>query len=148
GQLAGCAGAALSEVRVLRFAHGSAGERIPALHRHAPVRPRRLRVAGQPGDGARLSMDGHQTTEFGSTGLDALPRRAGPVAPPLIIDRRAGAWRAAVAVLVLGSAVILLLCRGPVLGALRVWIESATFNHCFLILPISLYMIWERRARW
>ncbi|HEX3810903.1 MAG TPA: exosortase A [Rhizomicrobium sp.] len=30
-------------------------------------------------------------------------------------------------------------------GAYRVWVESPTFNHCFLILPISLYMMWSRR---
>ncbi|HEX4159695.1 MAG TPA: exosortase A [Rhizomicrobium sp.] len=31
------------------------------------------------------------------------------------------------------------------LGAVRVWIDSPTFNHCFLVLPISLFMIWQRR---
>lgn len=32
------------------------------------------------------------------------------------------------------------------LGAFRVWMESPTFNHCFLILPLSLFMIWQRRG--
>lgn len=32
------------------------------------------------------------------------------------------------------------------LGAVRVWLVSRTFNHCFLVLPISLFMIWSRRA--
>lgn len=82
-------------------------------------------------------MDGHQTT----APLDTTPA-------PLIIDRRAAAWRAAIILLTVGSAVILLLCRDAVQGAVRVWIESATFNHCFLVVPICLYMIWERRARW
>lgn len=31
-------------------------------------------------------------------------------------------------------------------GAVRVWIDSPTFNHGFLIIPISLFMMWERRA--
>jgi exosortase A len=31
-------------------------------------------------------------------------------------------------------------------GAVRVWIVSPTFNHCFLVLPLSLFMIWQRRA--
>jgi exosortase A len=30
-------------------------------------------------------------------------------------------------------------------GAVQVWIVSPTFNHCFLILPIALFMMWERR---
>lgn len=29
--------------------------------------------------------------------------------------------------------------------ALRVWMVSPTYNHCFLVLPISLFMIWQRR---
>src|ERR1700734_930229 len=31
------------------------------------------------------------------------------------------------------------------LGAFRVWLASPTFNHCFLVLPISLFLIWNRR---
>jgi exosortase A len=31
------------------------------------------------------------------------------------------------------------------LGALRVWIGSRTYNHCFLIAPLSIYLIWLRR---
>jgi exosortase A len=66
----------------------------------------------------------------------------------VIVDRRTAAWRVALAVLALGIAVVLLLCREAALGAVRVWVESATFNHGFLIMPISLYMIRERRERW
>jgi exosortase A len=31
-------------------------------------------------------------------------------------------------------------------GAFRVWVVSPTFNHCFLIVPISFFLIWNRRA--
>lgn len=31
------------------------------------------------------------------------------------------------------------------LGALRVWSGSRTYNHCFLIAPLSIYLIWLRR---
>lgn len=31
-------------------------------------------------------------------------------------------------------------------AAIRVWTGSATFNHCFLIVPIAAYLLWERRA--
>jgi exosortase A len=30
-------------------------------------------------------------------------------------------------------------------GAIRVWISSPTFNHCFLVLPLSFFLIWQRR---
>jgi len=30
-------------------------------------------------------------------------------------------------------------------GAIRVWTGSPTYNHCFLILPLSYFLIWERR---
>ena len=30
-------------------------------------------------------------------------------------------------------------------GACRVWLSSPTYSHCFLVLPIALYMIWDRR---
>ena len=33
-----------------------------------------------------------------------------------------------------------------ILGAWRVWVASPTYNHCFLVLPVALYLIWDRRA--
>ncbi len=32
------------------------------------------------------------------------------------------------------------------LGAFRVWVDSPTFNHCFIIVPIVGFLIWHRRA--
>jgi exosortase A len=31
-------------------------------------------------------------------------------------------------------------------GAVRVWLASPTFNHCFLIMPLSVFLVWQRRA--
>ncbi len=31
------------------------------------------------------------------------------------------------------------------IGAINVWIVSPTFNHCFLVLPLSVFLIWTRR---
>jgi exosortase A len=42
-------------------------------------------------------------------------------------------------------AVFALLFWNDAIGAFRVWTDSPTFNHCFLILPISLFMVWQRR---
>jgi exosortase A len=49
-----------------------------------------------------------------------------------------------------GAAVLSVLVFGGLfpdaaLAAIRVWLVSPTFNHCFLVLPISLFMIWNRR---
>jgi exosortase A len=42
-------------------------------------------------------------------------------------------------------AVFALLFWNDAIGAFRVWTDSPTFNHCFLVLPISLFMVWQRR---
>jgi exosortase A len=39
-----------------------------------------------------------------------------------------------------------LLFHEEIVGAVRVWSESTAYNHCFLILPIALYLAWDRRA--
>jgi exosortase A len=31
-------------------------------------------------------------------------------------------------------------------GAVQVWIESTAYNHCFLIIPLVGFLLWERRA--
>jgi exosortase A len=56
-----------------------------------------------------------------------------------------GPWRVlgvalAAAALILGS-----LFWREILGAWRVWMSSPTYNHCFLVLPVALYLIWDRR---
>ena len=33
-----------------------------------------------------------------------------------------------------------------VTGAVQVWIDSTAYNHCFLILPLFGFLLWERRA--
>jgi exosortase A len=30
-------------------------------------------------------------------------------------------------------------------AAVRVWMESTAYGHCFLVLPITLYLLWDRR---
>jgi exosortase A len=31
-------------------------------------------------------------------------------------------------------------------GAVQVWIGSTAYNHCFLVLPLAAFLLWERRA--
>jgi exosortase A len=47
--------------------------------------------------------------------------------------------------LALGAIGFALAFRVEVVRAIGVWEESTAYNHCFLILPISAYLIWERR---
>lgn len=55
-------------------------------------------------------------------------------------------WRRAAIAIAAGAAVLLVVFREPALAAVKVWSSSATFNHCFLVAPISAWMLHERRA--
>lgn len=54
-------------------------------------------------------------------------------------------WREASVVLALSSAILLLMFLGTASSAVRTWYGSTAFNHAFLILPISGYLLWQRR---
>ena len=48
----------------------------------------------------------------------------------------------------IGSAALVfaLVFRSDISGAVRVWIASTAYNHCFLILPLIGFLLWERRS--
>ena len=50
-------------------------------------------------------------------------------------------------ILPLGGGLLLwaLIFRQEVVSAVRTWDASTAYNHCFLIIPIFLYMVWDRR---
>jgi exosortase A len=54
-------------------------------------------------------------------------------------------WRLHLSGLVAASAAILLLFWRDAFDMARVWTESATYNHCALILPIIFWLVWQRR---
>lgn len=54
-------------------------------------------------------------------------------------------WLVAVIVLAIGAVAFGVAFHVEVVRAVAVWDESTAYNHCFLILPISAYLIWERR---
>jgi exosortase A len=60
-------------------------------------------------------------------------------------DRTIRDWRrvglpAAVGVLLLGA-----LFHQEVIAAIRTWNASTAYNHCYLVIPIALYLLWDRR---
>jgi len=55
--------------------------------------------------------------------------------------------RAAAPALAIGIIGLGLVFWREVKSAVEVWDASTAYNHCFLVLPIALWMAWERRAR-
>ena len=54
-------------------------------------------------------------------------------------------FRLAAPVLGVGLLLLLLLFHTEAIAAVRVWIDSTAYNHCFLVLPIVAYLLWDRR---
>ncbi|HLG86194.1 MAG TPA: exosortase A [Alphaproteobacteria bacterium] len=54
-------------------------------------------------------------------------------------------WISTGAVLFLGAVAFGAAFWSEVVHAVGVWEASTAYNHCFLIVPISLYLLWERR---
>jgi exosortase A len=63
-------------------------------------------------------------------------------ASPLL--KGAEGWRVHLSVLGVLAGAILILFGGDAAGMARVWMESETFNHCALILPIIGWLVWQR----
>ena len=45
----------------------------------------------------------------------------------------------------LGLVLLCVLFRAEVVFAVQTWIDSTAYNHCFLVIPIAGYLLWERR---
>lgn len=56
-------------------------------------------------------------------------------------------WAVAGSVLVLIGFYLAALFHEEVTAAVEVWIVSPTYNHAFLILPICLYLVWDRKEQ-
>ena len=55
-------------------------------------------------------------------------------------------WRAALLTVGAAALVFGFVFRHDVASAVGVWIASTAYNHCFLILPLVGFLLWERRA--
>jgi exosortase A len=59
----------------------------------------------------------------------------------------ARAWRRALPVLAGGVLLWALLFHAEIAAAVGVWIDSTAYNHGFFVLPIALWLAWDRRGR-
>ena len=48
--------------------------------------------------------------------------------------------------LAIGLVALGLLFHTEIAAAVKTWIESTAYNHCFLVIPIVVFLIWDRRA--
>ena len=58
----------------------------------------------------------------------------------------ANSWRHVGVPLGLGLLLLGVVFKGEIAAAIRTWIQSTAYNHCFLVLPIAAFLWWERRA--
>ena len=54
------------------------------------------------------------------------------------------AWRPSLVSAGLGLAAMAALFMPEIRGAVHVWVQSTAFGHCFLVLPIAIWLAWER----
>ena len=55
-------------------------------------------------------------------------------------------WRPALLLIGLAGVAFGFVFRADAAAAAKVWIDSTAFNHCFLILPLIAFLLWERRS--
>ena len=61
-------------------------------------------------------------------------------------DLRRSALRDIAPVLLVGVVVLGLIFRAEAVAAVQVWNDSTAYSHCYFVLPIALYLAWDRRA--
>lgn len=64
----------------------------------------------------------------------------------IAVEARERAWVATALIALVAVLCLLALFWPEATGAFRVWVGSTAYNHCFLVLPLVGYMIWDRRA--
>lgn len=66
--------------------------------------------------------------------------------PPALAGSAVSRWRWPLLSLALCLAALGLLYRDTVVSMVGIWARSETFAHCYLVAPISLWLVWRRRA--
>ena len=55
-------------------------------------------------------------------------------------------WRLPLTTLLLTLALLLVMTADTVSRMVALWQAATTYHHCFLVLPIALFLIWMKRA--
>jgi exosortase A len=55
-------------------------------------------------------------------------------------------WLGPMIAFAIGLAALGVIFRNEITAAIGVWIDSTAYNHCFLVLPIVGYLLWDRRS--
>jgi exosortase A len=71
------------------------------------------------------------------------------IVPSFLQERLQGvpAWRVAGLAMAVGLVALFTLYQHTVARLIETWSGSASYNHCFLIPPVSLYLIWRNRTQ-
>jgi len=69
-----------------------------------------------------------------------------PNGQPIVSSLLAPGWWPALILIGIASIVFGIAFWQEIIGAVRVWIDSTAYNHCFLVLPLAGFLLWERRA--
>jgi exosortase A len=69
-----------------------------------------------------------------------------PNGRPIVSSLLGPGWWPALILIGMASIVFGIAFRQEIIGAVRVWIDSTAYNHCFLVLPLAGFLLWERRA--
>ena len=67
------------------------------------------------------------------------------VSDPTAVVTPLRAWAPVLAAIAIACAVFGLAFQQEIVGAVRVWIGSTAYNHCFLVLPLVAVLLWSRR---
>lgn len=62
------------------------------------------------------------------------------------VRQRVGESSSALLALAAGLAVLAVVFLREIVAAVEVWNASTAYSHCYLVLPMALYLLWERRA--
>ena len=69
-----------------------------------------------------------------------------PNGQPVVSSLLAPGWRQALILISTAGVVFGIAFRYEITGAVQVWIDSTAYNHCFLVLPLAGFLLWDRRA--
>jgi len=87
--------------------------------------------------------------EWNGTSLSSGYSRQPMTAWPAAVTRSPAAqgWRPALVLIGVAMLAFALVFQHEGIGAVRVWIGSTAYNHCFLVLPLAAFLLWERRSQ-